>query len=128
VVAYDIYATGNKIVRRSIFHPYFGERIKYFREKVGLSQQELFSKLGYKSTGRGSQIEGGTSGMAVDKVALLCKLLDCEPEVLMWPNEIDEEDLDTVNRFFRVLKNKDSSRNFEAIKTLIFSETSDHNS
>jgi transcriptional regulator with XRE-family HTH domain len=115
-----------KIVRRSIFHPYLGERIQYFREKVGLSQKDLFDALGYKSSGRGSQIEGGSTGMAIDKLPALCKLLNCEPEVLMWPHPIDEEDLETVNKFFQVIKNKKSSKTFEAIRTLILSETAEN--
>ncbi|WP_338950108.1 helix-turn-helix transcriptional regulator [Fusobacterium nucleatum] len=57
--------------------------IKKRREELGLSQEELAVKLGYKSRSSINKIELGLSDIPFSKIPLFAKALEIEPEVLM---------------------------------------------
>lgn len=61
----------------------FGRRVKYYREKLGLSQRELGRRAGYidgKNPATSiSQIENGLRDTSQTKVAELAKALGVEP-------------------------------------------------
>lgn len=61
----------------------FGRRVKYYREKLGLSQRELGRRAGYidgKNPATSiSQIENGLRDVSQTKVAELAKALGVEP-------------------------------------------------
>lgn len=75
--------------------------IKKRREELGLSQEELAAKLGYKSRSSINKIELGLSDIPFSKIPLFAKALEIEPEILMgWEkNKKQEEsniDMNTV--------------------------------
>lgn len=62
--------------------------IKKRREELGLSQEELAAKLGYKSRSSINKIELGLSDIPFSKIPLFAKSLELEPEILMgWGEE-----------------------------------------
>jgi transcriptional regulator len=62
--------------------------IKKRREELGLSQEELAAKLGYKSRSSINKIELGLSDIPFSKIPLFAKALELEPEILMgWGEE-----------------------------------------
>ncbi|MCL4581435.1 XRE family transcriptional regulator [Fusobacterium nucleatum YWH7199] len=63
--------------------------IKKRREELGLSQEELAAKLGYKSRSSINKIELGLSDIPFSKIPLFAKALEIEPEILMgWEEKI----------------------------------------
>ena len=66
--------------------------IKKRREELKLSQDELATKLGYKSRSSINKIELGLSDIPFSKIPLFAKALEIEPEVLMgWEEEKEKE-------------------------------------
>ena len=71
--------------------------IKKRREELGLSQEELAAKLGYKSRSSINKIELGLSDIPFSKIPLFAKALELEPEILMgWGKEKVNEKLEEV--------------------------------
>ena len=67
--------------------------IKKRREELGLSQEELADKLGYKSRSSINKIELGLSDIPFSKIPLFAKALEIEPEILMgWEKNKKQED------------------------------------
>ena len=67
-----------------------GERIKQKRIELGLSQDEVAKKVGYKSRSSIQKIESSRK-LPLDKVELMSRALDCSPGYLMgW---VDEESI-----------------------------------
>ena len=67
--------------------------IKKRREELGLSQEELAAKLGYKSRSSINKIELGLSDIPFSKIPLFAKALEIEPEILMgWEEKPNEEE------------------------------------
>lgn len=65
-----------------------GIRIKKRREELGLTQEELAKRLGYKSKTTIGKIETGVNDIIQSKVADFAKALDVSPAYLMgWENE-----------------------------------------
>lgn len=70
----------------------FGKRVKYQRERMGMSQQELAQLLGYKSRSSINKIELGKNDVAQSTIQKLADALDTTPAYLMgWA--IDAEHL-----------------------------------
>ena len=72
--------------------PEIGERIKVKREQAGMTQEELASKLGYKSKTTIAKIENGTNDIVQSKVRDFAKALNTTIAYLMgWEdNESDK--------------------------------------
>lgn len=71
--------------------------IKKRREELGLSQEELAAKLGYKSRSSINKIELGLSDIPFSKIPLFAKALELEPEILMgWGKEKVNVELEEV--------------------------------
>ena len=65
-----------------------GDRIKTRRVQLGLSQEELAAKLGYKSRSTINKIELGVNDITQSKVSSLAKARDTTPAYLMgWDDE-----------------------------------------
>lgn len=65
-----------------------GERIRFRREQLKMSQDELAKKIGYKSRSSINKFETSRA-LPLDKVELVAKALECSPSYLMgW---LDEE-------------------------------------
>lgn len=63
-------------------------RIKQKREELGLSQDELAKKLGYKSRSTIAKIESGTNDIPQSKIEAFANALQTTPSILMgWDDE-----------------------------------------
>ena len=67
-----------------------GERIKQRREELGLSQDELAKKLGYKSRSSINKIEIGSQRLIQSKIKAIADALDTTPSYIMGWNELDD--------------------------------------
>ncbi len=63
------------------------KRIRQRREELGMSQDELAKKLGYKSRSSINKIEKGENDIPQSKIIAFAEALDTTPEYLMgWHN------------------------------------------
>lgn len=70
----------------------FGERVRQSREKLGLTQQELADRLGYKSRASINKIELDKRNMKQSQIAELARVLETTPGYLMgWRNVTDSD-------------------------------------
>ena len=78
-----------------------GDRVKQKREEMGLSQEELAEKMGYKSKTSIHKIEQGITDLPLSKVEELSKVLNVTTSYLMgWDNKKIEKsnmNIDTIN-------------------------------
>lgn len=88
-----------------------GERIKIRREHLGLTQEEVAKKCGYKSRSSVNKIELSRS-LPLSKVELMAKALETTPSELMGWSE--DTDYHTENDFVEV--QEDSSEAKELFK------------
>lgn len=66
-----------------------GQRIKEKRELLNMSQEELATKVGYKSRSSINKIEKDGRGLPQDKITLIAKALNTTPSYLMgWEDDI----------------------------------------
>ena len=69
-----------------------GDRIKARRMQLGLSQEEVAVKLGYKSRSTINKIELGINDITQSKVVSIAKALDTTPAYLMgWDDEKNDK-------------------------------------
>lgn len=69
-----------------------GQRIRMKREELGISQEELALKAGYKSRSSINKIEKDGRGLPQSKILLIAKALDTTPGYLMgWDNDENSE-------------------------------------
>lgn len=59
------------------------KNIRSFREKAGLTQDELAQKLGYKTRSSIAKIESGVYDVPARKITLFAKALNVNPATLM---------------------------------------------
>lgn len=69
--------------------PEIGKRIKARRDALGMTQEELAARLGYKSKTTIAKIENGTNDIVQSKVMEFAKILDTTPAYLMGWEQID---------------------------------------
>lgn len=88
------------------------DRIKMLRETQGLSQQELATRLGYKSRSAINKIELGLRDISQSKVEAFAKALNTTPAYLMgWEDKVssysdDELDQKIIEVFNRLSEEK----------------------
>ena len=68
-----------------------GDRIKARREELGISQEDLAIKLGYKTRSSIAKIESDASGLPQSKIAKIAAALLTTPEYIMGWTEVNEE-------------------------------------
>ena len=68
-----------------------GERIKYRREELGLSQDELARRLGYKSRSSINKIENDASGLPQTKIVAIANALQTTPSFIMGWTETQQK-------------------------------------
>lgn len=74
-----------------------GERIKHKRESLGLTQEELAKKMGYKSKSTINKIEKGINDVSQSKLIDFAKILNTSPSYLMgWSKEEDYLKIDNI--------------------------------
>ena len=106
-----------------------GQRIRSQREKLGLTQEELAKKLGYKSRSSVNKVETSRE-LSNKKVLQYAEALDCSPAYLMGWEEIDShfsghEASDEVYRKFTQNIEKHHGKEKELID--IYRQLSDEN-
>lgn len=74
-----------------------GERIKLRREELGLSQDELAKKLGYKTRSSITKIEKQANGLPQNKIAAIAKALNTSPAYIMGWEASPEETSKKIN-------------------------------
>ena len=68
-----------------------GERIKFRREELGMSQEELALKLGYKSRSSINKIELNHYDLKQNKIKDIADALETTPSYVMgWDEEIEQ--------------------------------------
>lgn len=68
-----------------------GQRIKFRREELGISQRELAEKLGYKNNSTLSGIESGKVDLTQSRIVAIAKALGVTPSWLIgWEEEKQE--------------------------------------
>lgn len=82
------------------------ENIRKRRIELGLSQQDLAEKLGYKSRSAINKIEMGINDLTQSKIIAFAKALNTTPGELMGLDDKSESIDDKINSAFNVVDNK----------------------
>lgn len=108
--------------------PEIGKRIRIRREERGITQEELASKLGYKSKTTIAKIENGTNDIVQSKVIEFAQALDTTPAYLMgWTqynetipekndNIPDDSDLAIIQRERNKMSDKEKTKLMNILK------------
>lgn len=113
-----------------------GYRIRCKREELGISQEELAFKLGYKSRSSVNKIERNAGNLPQSKIIAIANALQTTPSYLMgWEDEEErsicdmEENCDQnlMKKYMR-LDDEDKIRIQERIDTMLESEKYSRNS
>ncbi len=76
-----------------------GERIKARREELGMSQDELAEKMGYKSRSTIAKIEKGVNDVVQANIVKFSEVLNTTIAYLMgWEEGIEEKPVETANK------------------------------
>lgn len=76
------------------------KRIRHRREELGMSQEELAKKIGYKSRSSINKIEMGENDIPQSKIVAFANALDTTPTYLMgWEDEDDDDNIWGVGIF-----------------------------
>ena len=84
-----------------------GERIKYRREELGLSQDELARRLGYKSRSSINKIENDASGLPQTKIAAIANALQTTPSYIMGWVEMQQKNDAATSLAVRLVKDEE---------------------
>lgn len=96
-----------------------GDRIKYRREELKMSQDELARRLGYKSRSSINKIERDASGLPQNKIADIANALSTTPAYIMgWEEEIKKNPVEMAERHFEMIMDEDLAEIFEDFKKL----------
>ena len=96
-----------------------GERIKYRREQLEMSQDELARRLGYKSRSSINKIENDASGLPQTKIAAIAAALQTTPAYIMgWEEEIKKAPEEMAERHYQIIMDSDISEMFDDFKLL----------
>ena len=98
-----------------------GERIKLRRIELGLTQEELAQRLGYKSKSSINKIEMGVQDLPQKKISAFAEALDTTPSQLMgWENQpmtflASKQDMtDAVNSLVNAILEKQEQQQINA--------------
>ena len=104
--------------------PDIGERIKLKREQSGMTQEELASKLGYKSKTTIAKIENGTNDIVQSKVRDFAKVLNTTIAYLMgWEVDVIQQKEEPSKR----ISEKWDIKFYEKKMLDVFTQLSDDN-
>ena len=77
-----------------------GQRIKIRREELGMSQEDLSKKVGYKSKSSINKIELGQRVLTQSKIKALADALDTTPSYIMgWDEELAASKNEWASKF-----------------------------
>ncbi len=93
-----------------------GIRIKTRREELGLSQEDLAKRLGYKSRSSINKIELGKNDITQHKVVAFAKALNTTTSYLMgWDTDLNKKE-DAITDIFKRLR--EDTTFFDAVQKL----------
>ncbi len=95
-----------------------GDRIKYRREQLGLSQDELARRLGYKSRSSVNKIEKDASGLPQTKIAAIANVLQTTPAYIMGWEEMQQKNSILADLTVRMRSDKEFLSLIEGINQL----------
>ena len=76
----------------------YTNRIRERRKQLGMTQEELASKMGFKTKGSISKIEAGERNLPISKIKLFAEILDTTPAYLMgWEDNMETTTTTTRN-------------------------------
>lgn len=114
-----------------------GSRIKRQRELLGLSQEELAKKMGYKSRSSINKIELDINDISQSKIMALAQILKTTPAYLMgWENSEQEkkpvndeleENIVIYHRDGKTVRKKMSKEKMEMLTSMIDAIPEDNN-
>lgn len=87
----------------------FGARVRYYRERLGMTQKELSEKIGYTSAATITRIEKGAQTIPLNKLPDFCVALDCRPFDLLGLSENDKKVWFIAENMQNSAKNSDIS-------------------
>ena len=93
-----------------------GEKIRKYRQELGISQKELAKRVGV-SNGRVSNWEQGLNRPDADMLAELCQALEVSPSVLLDVRLADEELSDEEWKIIRAYRKKEDLQ--KAVRILL---------
>lgn len=72
-----------------------GERIKYYRERAGLTMEQLAKKIGVQNSAINKYEKGIVTNIPIERIKLIASALDVSPEQLVeWNDEVVLYDYD----------------------------------
>ena len=96
-----------------------GKNILRRRKALGMTQEELATRMGYKSKSTINKIELGINDIVQSKVVKFAEVLQTTPAYLMgWEEEINNDPVGTAELHFEILMDEDIKDIFPDFKTL----------
>ena len=96
-----------------------GDRIKHRRIELGMSQDELARRLGYRSRSSINKIEKDASGLPQTKIAAIASALQTTPSYIMgWEEKIKKNPVGMAERHIEIIMDEDISDIFDDFKSL----------
>lgn len=92
-----------------------GKNIMARRKELGLTQEELAKKLGYKSKSTINKIENGTNDIPQSKIIKFAEALDTSPAYLMGWEKVQKNNDTITDVVLRMTKDSDF---FDLVETL----------
>ena len=83
---------------------YIGKNICIRRKELGMTQEELASKMGYKSKSTINKIENGTNDIPQAKIVKFAEVLETTPAYLMGWEKVQKNN-DTIAGIIKRLRN-----------------------
>lgn len=91
-----------------------GKKVRLLREQHEVTQVDLASALGFKSTGTISLVENGIKGLKITSIIKLARHFGIHPAVLMSPVEMEKDDLKMFSDLLTLTEKR--KRNPEKVK------------
>ena len=96
-----------------------GDNIMQRRKQLGLTQEELASRMGYKSKSTINKIELGINDIPQSKVVKFAEVLGTTPAHLMgWDEEIKADPVGTADRHLEMIMDEDLNEIFDYLKNM----------
>lgn len=87
----------------------YTNRIRERRKQLGMTQEELASKMGFKTKGSISKIEAGERNLPISKIKLFAEILDTSPAYLMgWEDMTQTTNTGNHNTTTNITNNYDA--------------------
>ena len=95
-----------------------GERIKFRREELGMSQEELAHKIGSKSRSAVNKIETGANQLKQKKIMDIAMALDTTPAYIMGWSDEEQKMEEEIERLLSLRYGKETSKIIQTLLSL----------